>query len=54
MKILYTYVKQYKSLFFLALLLAAINQCFSLSDSIITGKLLNKCGVELKSFGNRH
>jgi len=27
---------------FLALLLAAINQCFSLCDSIITGKLINK------------
>lgn len=42
MKILYHYVKAYKSLLFLALVLAAINQCFSLCDSIITGKLINK------------
>lgn len=42
MKILYSYVKAYKSLLFLALALAAINQCFSLCDSIITGKLINK------------
>ncbi len=42
MKILYSYVKAYKSLLLLALVLAAINQCFSLCDSIITGKLINK------------
>ena len=42
MKLLIAYLKQHKGLFFWALLLAAINQCFSLSDSIITGKLINK------------
>lgn len=42
MKILISYLKQHKNLLFLALLLAAINQCFSLCDSIITGKLINK------------
>lgn len=42
MKIFYHYLKQHKSLLFLALVLAAINQCFSLCDSIITGKLINK------------
>lgn len=42
MKILYSYLKQYKNLLFLALVLATINQCFSLCDSIITGKLINK------------
>jgi len=42
MKLLFSYLKQHKGLLFLALLLAAINQCFSLSDSIITGKLINK------------
>ncbi|MBI3518690.1 MAG: ABC transporter ATP-binding protein [Bacteroidetes bacterium] len=42
MKILYTYLKAYKPLLFLALVLAAINQCFSLCDSIITGKLINR------------
>jgi ATP-binding cassette subfamily B protein len=50
MKLLFSYVKEYKGLLFLALLLAAINQCFSLSDSIIVGKLLNKCGVHLSDY----
>lgn len=42
MRILFKYIKEYKGLLILALVLAAINQCFSLSDSIITGKLINK------------
>lgn len=42
MRILFTYLKAYKPLLLLALLLAAINQCFSLCDSIITGKLINR------------
>ncbi len=42
MKLLTLYLKQHKNLLFLALLLATINQCFSLCDSIITGKLINK------------
>ena len=50
MKILYTYIKEHKSLLFLALFLAAINQCFSLCDSIIIGKLLNQCGVGVAGF----
>lgn len=45
MKIFYHYLKQHKQLLFLALVLAAINQCFSLCDSIITGKLINKFGT---------
>lgn len=44
MKIFYHYLKQHRSLLALALFLAAINQCFSLCDSIITGKLINKFG----------
>jgi ATP-binding cassette, subfamily B, bacterial len=51
MKILYTYLKQHKSLLFLALVLAAINQCFSLTDSIITGKLINRFGTPHQEFG---
>jgi len=47
MKLLLHYLKQHKNLLFLALLLATINQCFSLCDSIITGKLINK-------FSNAH
>lgn len=42
MKILIRYLKEHRKLLFFALLLAAINQCFSLCDSIITGKLINK------------
>jgi ATP-binding cassette, subfamily B, bacterial len=42
MKILIHYLKQHKKLLILALILATINQCFSLCDSIITGKLINK------------
>jgi len=42
MKILLQYLKQHKQLLILALILATINQCFSLCDSIITGKLINK------------
>lgn len=52
MKILYSYIKSHKALLLLALFLAAINQCFSLCDSIITGKLLNECGVGLPNFKN--
>jgi ATP-binding cassette subfamily B protein len=52
MKILYSYIKKYKGILFLALILAAINQSFSLCDSIITGKLLNKLGVNLKDYNN--
>lgn len=44
MKLLFQYVKHYKGLLTLALVLAAINQCFSLCDSIITGKLINNFG----------
>jgi ATP-binding cassette subfamily B protein len=44
MKLLFQYVKKHKGLLALALVLATINQCFSLCDSIITGKLINKFG----------
>ena len=39
---------------FFALLLAAINQCFSLSDSIIIGKLMNECGVGVANFHHNY
>jgi len=35
---------------FFALLMAAINICFSLSDSIITGKLMQDCGVGIAKY----
>jgi ATP-binding cassette subfamily B protein len=41
MKILFTYLKPYKWLVFLVLLLAAMNIGFSLVDPIIFGKLIN-------------
>ncbi|MEI6021644.1 MAG: ABC transporter ATP-binding protein [Bacteroidota bacterium] len=54
MKILYNYLKQHKSLLVLALILAAINQCFSLCDSIITGKLINKFSAPHNELGAEH
>lgn len=54
MKILYIYLKAHKPLLFLALFLAAINQCFSLFDSIIIGKLLNQCGVGVANFNGNY
>lgn len=48
MKVLLQYLKQHKSLLIIALILAAVNQCFSLFDSIITGKLINNFGFEHK------
>lgn len=52
MKILFNYVIKYKSLLLLALVLAAINQCFSLTDSIITGKLINNFGEAHKKYAS--
>ena len=41
-------------LLFFALIMASINICFSLSDSIITGKLMQDCGVGLHKYaGNK-
>lgn len=42
MKILIEYLKRYKGLIGLALLFAAINQCFSLIDPHITGKIVDE------------
>ena len=50
MKLLYAYLKKHKLLLFLALLMAAINICFSLSDSVITGKLMQDCGVGIAKY----
>ncbi len=45
MKTLLYYLKNYKGIVVLALLLAAINQCFSMLDPYIYGKILNRFGV---------
>ena len=50
MKLLYSYLIKHKSLLFFALIMAAINSCFSLSDSIITGKLMQDCGVGISKY----
>jgi ATP-binding cassette subfamily B protein len=50
MKILYTQIKKYKLYLFLALVLASINICFSLSDSIITGKAINNVAIKIATF----
>jgi ATP-binding cassette subfamily B protein len=50
MKILYNHIKQYKLYLFLALILATINICFSLSDSIITGKAINNVAIKINTF----
>jgi len=53
MKLLYSYIIKHKVLLFFALIMAALNICFSLSDSVITGKLMQDCGVGfLKYKGN--
>lgn len=50
MKLLYSYIIKHKLLLLFALIMASINICFSLSDSIITGKLMQDCGVGLHKY----
>lgn len=50
MKLLYNYLKKHKNLLFIALVMAALNICFSLSDSVITGKLMQDCGVGIAKY----
>ncbi|MEC4004725.1 ABC transporter ATP-binding protein [Flavobacterium sp. SUN052] len=50
MKLLYFYIQKHKMLLFFALIMAAINICFSLSDSVITGKLMQDCGVGIGKY----
>lgn len=50
MQLLYNHIKQHKLYLFLALGLAAINICFSLSDSIITGKAINNVAIKIGDF----
>ncbi|MDP2388272.1 MAG: ABC transporter ATP-binding protein [Bacteroidota bacterium] len=48
MKILLRYLKPYWKLVALSLLLALINQCFSLFDPMITGRIMDECISEIK------
>ncbi len=52
MKLLLSYLKEHKSLVFLALLLATINQCFSLMDPLIAGKMMDRFGVHISDYRN--
>src|SRR5882757_6963989 len=53
MKILFTYLKEHWKLGVLALILAAINQIFSLLDPYITGKMINKFGVHMGDYADK-
>jgi ATP-binding cassette, subfamily B, bacterial len=46
MKLLLTYLKRSKNLVLGALVLAAVNQSFSLLDPFISGKLIDQLGVQ--------
>jgi ATP-binding cassette subfamily B protein len=50
MKILFSYLGRYKSLVFLALGLASVNQVFSLLDPFIFGKILDRFATHPKDF----
>ncbi len=50
MKLLFQYLKNYKALIFLALLLAAINQTFSLLDPYIFGKIIDRFASKPSSY----
>ena len=52
MKLLLTYLKNYKKFVFLALILAAVNQCFSLMDPLIAGKMMDRFGVHVSDYRN--
>lgn len=52
MNILLKYLKQHWKLVALALLLATVNQCFSLLDPLIAGKMLDKFAMNVSVFGH--
>jgi ATP-binding cassette subfamily B protein len=52
MKLLLSYVKNYKGTVALALLLAAVNQCFSLMDPLIAGRMMDQFGVNISDYQN--
>jgi ATP-binding cassette, subfamily B, bacterial len=54
MKLLLTYLKRYKGFVFLALVLATINQIFSLLDSTIIQKIVDNYGSKASEFKFRH
>jgi ATP-binding cassette, subfamily B, bacterial len=52
LKLLLKYVKQHWKLCLLALLLAAVNQCFSLMDPLIAGKMMDRFGMHISDYQN--
>ncbi len=52
MKLLLSYVKNYKATVALALVLAAVNQCFSLMDPLIAGIMMDRFGVHISDYQN--
>lgn len=50
MNLLYIYLKKHYKLLAVALFMAALNICFSLSDLVITGKLMQDCGVGIAKY----
>src|SRR5205823_4471258 len=53
MNLLLSYIKRYRKLVILALLLAAINQCFSMLDPVILGKLMDRFGMHIIDFRDK-
>ena len=49
MKILFQYLKKQKKTVFVALLLATINQCFSLLDPWVTGHVVDEVIIPIKT-----
>ncbi len=52
MKLLLEYLKPYKGLVALALLLAAINQCFSMLDPVIFGKIVDQYATKANTMSS--
>lgn len=50
MKLLLSYLRNYKGYVGLALLLAAVNQCFSLMDPLIAGKMMDRFGMHIADY----
>lgn len=52
MRLLLSYIRHHKAYVGLALLLAAINQCFSLLDPLIAGTMMDRFGVHISDYQN--
>jgi ATP-binding cassette subfamily B protein len=52
MRILLSYLKNYKKYIFLALILATINQVFSLMDSVVIRHIVDDYGSKVASYKN--